>query len=154
MQVSYQGVLIGIGILSLLGPVVSVVIRQVIGPRVRVFAVEGMTLHCLSDARGIRVVCDDQVVFATSSGVFVTAGNIDVVKSTKSKISGNEVVVRYRGLLPRLAIFVNGIRVTSWPFAGAEWWARFFAVSWPLLSMISIVALIAIRLYGAVSFPK
>ena len=141
----------GIGILALLGPVISVVIRQVIGPMVRVFAIEGLTLHCLSDSRGIRVVCDDQVIFATGSGVFATARNIDVMKSTKNKVDGKEIVVRYRSLLPGLAIFINGTRVTSWPFARAEWWARFFAVSWPLLSLIAILALIVMRTYGVVS---
>ena len=55
------------GIVALVGPVVSVIIRQVQGPVVRPFDVDGLSVQCLGDSRGVRVVCDDEVVFAAKS---------------------------------------------------------------------------------------
>ena len=123
MRLSLEGVLSGIGAIALFGPVISVVIRQVQGPVVRPFDVDGLSVQCLGDSRGIRVVCDDQVVFAAKGAL---------LKSARSEVKGRAVAVHYWAGLPRLAIFVDGKKVTGWPFPRAEWWARFFAMGWPI----------------------
>jgi hypothetical protein len=128
MRVSIEGVLSGIGVVALLGPVISVVIRQVQGPVVRPFDVDGLSVQCLGDSRGIRVVCDDEVIFAAKGAL---------LKSARSEVRGRVLVVRYWAGLPRLAIFVDGRKVTSWPFPRSEWWARFFAVGWPVFWIVA-----------------
>lgn len=133
MRVSAEGVALGICVGGLLGPVISVVIRQVTGPVLRPFVVDGLSVQCLGDLRGIRVVCDDQVVFAVKGAL---------LKRTQSRVSGRAVAVRYWGGFPRLAIFVDGKKVTTWPFTRAEWWGRFFAVGWPVLCIVGAVAVI------------
>ena len=141
MQVSFEGIVLGMGIVALVGPVVSVIIRQVQGPVVRPFDVDGLSVQCLGDSRGVRVVCDDEVVFAAKSAL---------VKSAQSEVKGRLIAVRYWAGFPRLAIFVDGKKVTGWPFPRGEWWARFFAVGWPILWMAAGAALWAARKMGKV----
>ena len=121
---SFEGVLLGIGIAALFGPVISVVIRQVQGPVVRPFDVKGLSVQCLGDSRGIRVVCDDEVVFAAKSAL---------LKSARSQVKGRAIAVHFWGGFPRLLISVDGEKLTTWPFPRGEWWARFLAVGWPIL---------------------
>jgi hypothetical protein len=149
MDVSIEIVEVACVVLVALGGVISVVIYQVSGPMVRVFTVDGLSFHCLMDSRGIRVVCNDKVVFATGGGALPQSENIDLVKSAKSKIEGKEIVVRYRGIFPRLAIFVDGRRVTSWPFARAQWWGRFLAVSLPVMCVLGTVAFVVLKMWEA-----
>src|SRR3954469_10770699 len=141
MRVSFDGIVLGMGIVALFGPVVSVMIRQALGPVVRPFNVDGLSVVCLGDSRGVRVVCDDEVVFAAKSAL---------VKSARSEVKGRTVAVRYWAGWPRLAIFVDGKMVTGWPFPRAEWWARFFAVGWPILWGAAGAALWAARKMGTV----
>ena len=139
MRVSIEGVVMATGIVALVGPVLSVIIRQVQGPVVRPFDVDGLSVQCLADSRGVRVVCDDEVVFAAKSAL---------LKSAESEVKGRRVSVRYRGGFPRLAIFVDEKKVTGWPFPRGEWWARFFAVGWPILWIAAAAALWAARKMG------
>ena len=127
------------GIVALVGPVLSVIIRQVQGPVVRPFDVDGLSVQCLADSRGVRVVCDDEVVFAAKSAL---------TKSERSEVKGRKVTVRYWSGFPRLAIFVDGKKVTGWPFPRGEWWARFFAVGWPILWIAAGTALWTARKMG------
>lgn len=140
MALSWKEAVLVIGVIGLIGPVLAILIRHVSGPAIRVFNVHGKTIHCLSDTRGIRIACDDQVIFATGTIA-------DIFKSSRSTVTGDMIRVSYLGGFPRLSIVINDERLTGWPFSRAEWWARFLAGGWIFLNAAFVAGLAFVRFW-------